>query len=153
MHVHVCYMCALYMCIHGVGCAQYSVECKCTHAHLWKVQHWYQMPALIILHFVFWDRVSHWTWNLLVLLVWLASMVLGFSIFSTHVLGLQAHLALMWVLEIYTLVFILAWQVILSAQLYPTLLFLFVAIWMCNFDSVSFFFFSFYMTSGWGLTM
>jgi hypothetical protein len=64
-------------------------------------KHW---DISLVLHLVFWDRLSHWTWDLIVQLDWLASEP-GFFLSSppsNALVTMLSPMAFTWVLRIHT---------------------------------------------------
>lgn len=54
---------------------------------------WLQVSSSITFFLIFRDKVSHWTWNLLIQVDWLTSKPRGPHISISPVLGLQGHFA------------------------------------------------------------
>lgn len=73
----------LCVCVYGVfSCSSGSMhvcerDCVCLHMCV-ETRGWRFVSSSIACHFIFWDRVSHWTWSSAIRLDWLVSVPKGF---------------------------------------------------------------------------
>lgn len=73
----------------------YTFVCVCTHLHVCRhIEVNVRMPSSIVLHLIFWNRVSSWAWNSLIPLAWISSGPLGVSCLHIPSTKILSHFAM-----------------------------------------------------------